>query len=286
MNSRLYLVLIGFLLSTSTFAQTLRFGKSPAQIEESRKRASLRLSFRNIKNDNEEFVFSGFFFGKPGHFITVHHEFRKNFKFDPSAIGKNYKLSMLDGAGREYNEITIEACTNANKVDICTGFVKTIKTKDYFETNGEPVQKGRAFHSIGQCNEPFGIKKGQIVKTTDNYQSAYAGAYQDEFNVRTRLLEVSLEKCPGDSGGALYDPSTGELLGMYSFYLNNHYFAIDPSELLKYQKENFGKVLWVFKDEELYLKDTCEGIRKGQRGFEMCLEMDNDPTVKIKKNYQ
>lgn len=108
-----------------SFAQDLSRGKLVKEIETARKMATLK--FTTIVNGKGD-EFTGFFYGKDGHFITVHHSFRSS-----SFIStKNAKINIMDSEGNEYKEGVINSCTNENNVDICVGQIKNYKPKFYF----------------------------------------------------------------------------------------------------------------------------------------------------------
>lgn len=248
-------------------AQDLSRGKSVKDIENARKSATLKITI--IVNDKTE-EFSGFFYGKDGHFVTVHHALRaSNFFFS-----KNAKFNIMDADGNEFSDAVVNSCTNENKVDICIGQIKNYKPKNYFVYNGSLTIKGSDFNSFGACKDAFSSKKGNVTNVTDNYQASYSGAWQDVYNKKTKLLELSIPSCVGDSGGALFEPFTGNLIGMYSFALNGKYFAIDASEIDKYHKSYSNKI------EATLGRDMFFTLKKKTEDDDPCLGKELSPKEK------
>ncbi len=261
------------LLSTSAFSQTYLAGKTPDQIVELKKNATLKMEIQNEKGHTIN-TFVGYFVGKGGRFATVYHSIQDDLKFDKS---KN-KLIVHDGSGKEISGIMIEGCGNKNNTDICTGMVKNYSPKYYFEFSTSERREGELFASIGHCKNDqlayFTSKQGEVKKVTTNYQSAY-NAIGDTVNVNTKLFEVSLPKCVGDSGGPVFDQFTGALMGMYSFSYKNHFFAIDATEVKKALDENQGKVLYDLPAEKASAPvDPCEKIKKGTREYANCKDLE------------
>lgn len=263
-------ILLNLFFTTQIFAQDLSHGKTTSEIEQLRKKATLKLT---ISTNDKMNVFSGFFYGSEGYFITVHHTFR-NLKFFEN---KNPKINIIDNDGNTFKNIIINACTNENNVDLCLGQIKDYKPKNYLTYNGVATVKGIDFNSFGNCNADFSAKRGKIVTVTDLYQSSYVGAWQDIYNKNTRLLELNLPACVGDSGGALFDSFTGNLVGMYSFQLNGKYFAIDASVIDKYFKQHSKSTKHLI-DEKMYLQlnneqlddDPCANKNLTQKEKEFC----------------
>lgn len=237
--------IVFLLLPLMALAQDLSRGKTILEIADARKKATLK--FTTLVNGKGE-QFTGFFYGKEGHFITVHHSFRSS----GFLLSKDGKLNIIDSEGNEYSEGIIHSCTNENNVDICVGKIKNHKPKYFLTYNGTQAFKGSEFNSFGICKEDFSSKKGKVINVTDNYQGTYRGAWQDIYNKKTRLLELNIPACVGDSGGALFEPYTGNLMGMYSFELNNQYFAIDASEIDKYFKNSLNRIELTLTKEMFY----------------------------------
>lgn len=264
-------LIVFLLLPPMVLAQDLSRGKSITEIELARKKATLK--FTTLVNGKGE-QFTGFFYGNEGYFVTVHHSFRSS----GFLLAKDGKLNITDSEGNEFEEGVINSCTNENNVDICVGKIKNHKPKYFLTYNGTQAFKGSEFNSFGICKEDFSSKKGKVVNVTDNYQGAYRGAWQDIYNKKTRLLELNIPACVGDSGGALFEPYTGNLMGMYSFELNNQYFAIDASEIDKYFKKSLNKIELTLTKEMFYSnkastsieEDPCKAKNLSAREKEFC----------------
>lgn len=264
--SKLFLI---YFLSSGVFAQTYFAGKTPDQIVELKKKATLKMEIINEKNKVIN-TFVGFFIEKNGRFATVHHSFQDDFKFEKGKV----QIAVRDGSGNEFKDVIIEGCSNKNNIDICTGLIKNHNPKYYFNFSTTDRRVGELFSSIGHCKDdqlaPFTHKKGEVSKVTSNYQSAYS-AVGDIINLNTKLFEVNLPKCVGDSGGPLFDQFSGALLGMYSFAYKNHYFAIDSSEIKKIFDENLNKVQYEVPTDRIFVTDPCTKAKKGTREYENCL---------------
>lgn len=265
-------ILLNLLLASEVHAQTYFAGKSPDQIVELKKKATLQMQIFNDKGRAIN-TFTGFFVGKEGRFITVNHSFLDDFKFEKGVT----KISIKDNSGKEYSDIIIEGCSNKNNIDICTGLLKNTKPKSYFEFISSERREAELFTSIGHCNNDqlafFTVKKGEVKKITSDYQSTY-NAVGDPVNLNTKLFEVSLPKCVGDSGGPLFDQYSGALMGMYTFAYKNHYFAIDSSELKKLFDENASKSLYAIPAERVQSSEPCSGMKKGTREYENCKALE------------
>ena len=258
-------------------AQTYLAGKRPGQIEELKKKATLKFEIRDEKQKVIN-TFTGFMYGQEGRFVTVHHSFAEDFNFQNT---KN-KLMVENSDGLVPEKVIIEGCSNKNNVDICTGRMEGFPVKSFFEPSKGTRYPGELFTSIGHCKaenrplEPFNVKKGTLKKVTENYQQTY-NASGDRVNLSTRLLEGSLPKCTGDSGGALIAPFTGALIGMFSFNYKEHYFAIDVSEIVKLVEANKGKVLSSISVEKAEAKaetkDECADLKVGSREYENCRDL-------------
>ncbi len=258
--------------SSFAYSQTYTVGKSPTQISDLKKKATLKFEIYNQKNELIN-TFAGFFFGNEGRFVTVNHTFKEDFEFGTT---KN-RLLVIDGDENSYSEILMEGCSNSNNIDVCTGKILNFKPKAYFEASTGERNIGEIFGSVGHClndqKKSFNIKSGEIKKITNDYQNTY-GAFGDLINLKTKLFEVSLPKCVGDSGGPIFDQYTGALIGMYSFYYKDHYFGIDVSEIQNVADKNKIQTLHKFTKENLYFNDNCAKLKKGSREYKNCIDLE------------
>lgn len=259
------ILLISFSLNLN--AQTYMAGKSVDQILKLKKDSTLKIEIRDdVKKESH--VSTGFFVGRDGRFVTVHHDLR-----DYYFSNKNTKIKISNLNGEEYFDYVFEGCSNDNKIDICTGKILSIKSTPFFEAIGNTHKQGDIFTSIGHCTEgqkeEYSVKKGEIKLTTNNYQYKFNRPTDSE-NRNTLLIEVNLKRCVGDSGGPLFDPFTGALIGMYSFGLKDHYFAISSLEISKLLQENMNKVFMKADPTRILTDLPCVNIRPGTREYDNC----------------
>lgn len=263
------------LLLSSVNAQTYFAGKTPDQIIELKKMATLKFEIYDSKGKLRD-TFGGFLIGKEGRFASVYHPFKDEFKFNDQTV-----LKIKDSSDNEYGAYTIEACSNKNNLDICTGKIPGLKPKYYFEFSTKERHKGELFSSISHCGfdekkteilKPFNAKKGEVLKSTGNYHETYRDQF-DADNKNTKIFEVNLDKCVGDSGGPIFDQYSGALIGAYSFFTKVlgatrfNYFAIDAMEIKKFFEENANKVLYE-------IKDPCASAKAGTREYQNCKALE------------
>jgi len=257
--------------------QTYFAGKSEKQIMELKKKAILKIEILDSKT-NTTFVSAGFFTSKDGRFMTVHHDLRDHFLDNP-----NSKIRISNSEKEEFTDVVIEGCGNANSIDACTGKINNVQVKSYFEFNQTPRKEFENFSSIGHCElyqgksvGEFNVKSGSIKGLTKSLQSKY-GTFTSKQNSNTSLFEVSLPACVGDSGGPVFDPYTGSLLGMYTEAIKKkdslnfeHYFAIDSNELVLLFNSNKDKSLIAIPKSRVHSTNPCFNPAPGTRQFVAC----------------
>ncbi len=187
---------------------------------------SSTLLIRGYKKEKLAFVGAGFFVSKSGIFVTNHHVIEDAIK-NP----KDYRVEFLTSNEERINNIDFSGCSDQRKIDLCVLRAKNYRPKRHFNFSKNKIGLGQKVVLIGHCEDPpWSVKSGEIIKTWADIQSNL-GKTQVKRNDGVETIETNVFQCGGDSGGPLFSPVNGRLVGMTT---ERHVITRDKEEIRKY----------------------------------------------------
>lgn len=130
-----------------------------------------------------------------------------------------YKFTDKDGNTLKGGSPKIIGCGNKNNIDACLLKFNIQKTA-HIPTDAIKVGKGNKVLSIGYCGGSLNIKKGNIINYYKDFLSL-KNITNINYNLETKMIQVSNPICPGDSGGPIFS-SNGDLVGMTTIRFKNN----------------------------------------------------------------
>ena len=184
------------------------------------------LLIRGYKKDKLAFVGAGFFVSKSGIFVTNHHVIE-----DAIRNPKDYQVEFLTSNEERINNIEFSGCGDKRKIDLCVLKAKNYKPKKFFSFSRSKIGLGQKVVLVGHCEDPpWSVKSGEIIKTWADIQENL-GKVQVTRNDGVETIETNVFQCGGDSGGPLFSPVNGHLVGMTT---ERHVITRDQEEIKKY----------------------------------------------------
>jgi len=184
------------------------------------------LLIRGYKKNRLAFVGAGFFISKKGIFVTNHHVIEDAIQ-NPSA----YRVEFLTSNEERINNIEFAGCGDQRKIDLCVLKATNYKPKKIFSFSQSKIGLGQKVVLVGHCEDPpWSVKSGEIIKTWSDIQENL-GKVEVTRNDGVETIETNVFQCGGDSGGPLFSPVNGKLVGMTT---ERHVITKDQKEIRKY----------------------------------------------------
>jgi len=202
-----YLVIIIFLTFQPAYSQTFFRLKSAADITTNKSQATILINI--YSGDKKVSHASGFFIDKKGSFLTNNHVMEDYFSISED----KRKIEFLTNSGQRLKSVNIVRCENENNIDLCLLQAKKMKPKAYLAPKQVKLGLGHAVRFVGHCGGKWRIGKGEIIAIYNDFNAKYQ-QWSQKKNLKTQMIEISQNICPGDSGGPIFNPINGALLGI------------------------------------------------------------------------
>ncbi|MCO4794413.1 MAG: trypsin-like peptidase domain-containing protein [Bacteriovoracaceae bacterium] len=195
---------------------------------------------RGYKNKKLVFQGAGFFISRDGTFVTNHHVLEDAIK-SPS----EYRVEFLTSDEKRLTQVEFASCSDKRKIDLCVLKARNLKLKKTFTFSRQRIGLGQKVVLIGHCEDPpWSAKSGKIIKTWSDIQQNL-GKMKVTRNDGVQTIETNVFQCGGDSGGPLFSPINGRLVGMTT---ERHVVTKGSKELKKYMMSITAKEI------EAYIK--------------------------------
>lgn len=229
------------LASLNAFPQTINRLLSTDKILELRKKAIFKIAMydnsgKHISNG------TGFFIKKDGTAITnfhvLYHANNKtlfsnsndtkylNMNYLLKSSNFQYKITDMNGKDIEGGAPKVLGCGNENNIDACL-LKFDLKKTPYIPIDNVKVGKGNKVHSIGYCNG-LNTKNGEIKEYFKDFLTL-KNITNINYNLKTKMIQVTNPVCPGDSGGPIFS-ANGDLVGMTTIRFKNELAEADDSD--------------------------------------------------------
>lgn len=237
----------------------LAHARSIEQIIESKKKATLLITVRE-KNLKYKEIGTGFFTDNKGHFVTNYHVL-ESYLNKP----KDFLVQFQTSDGEEFSDVEIEKCSNNNKIDLCYGKIETSKKIYFFDVLNRSPVRSQMISLIGHSNEDyFASKSGEVFSLDSNVEEKTGTSFEDRENRNTSMVEIGKYvckngSCNGDSGGPVFDPFTGDLLGVFCNGIGKKnqekkLYAIDTKEVYAFINSDSKFIKFKIPNEHFHFK--------------------------------
>lgn len=250
-----------------TVSLNFAFAKSPEQIIELKKKATLLITVRE-KNLSFRETGTGFFTDNKGHFVTNFHILERYLN-NP----KDFLVQFQVSTGEEFTDVEIERCSNDNKIDLCYGKINTDKKVYFFDVLNKSPTRSQVVSLIGHSHEEyFASKSGEVVSTELNVEEKYGVPFAERENRNTSMVEIGKYvckngTCKGDSGGPVFDSYSGDLVGIFCNTINKKnqdkkLYAIDSKEIYSFINGDTKFQKFKIPQEHFHFKPKASPVEK------------------------
>lgn len=240
-------IFIFFLLSVSStaLAQRVMFGDEKAIIS-SKKNAIVKI---RVLGDVEDYEGTGTYIGN-NTIITNYHV------VETLLNGKSKSIKVINEQGDLAQKVSVGACGGPKKnVDLCILKVEGLKLSYPFKLLDRTFASDYKIKGFGYCRDRYIPTEytGNISRKVNDTASSF-NAHEETLNHNIDSYVTNIMNCHGSSGGPLFDPVSGDLLGIFTAYYyksvptksqaekmeNATFTAITSQEIIKFMKENSG----------------------------------------------
>lgn len=223
------------------------------------------VKIESIMSNGDEEVGTGSYIGN-GIIVTNFHVIK------PYLEGKVKTLRILDWRGGAATKVSVGVCGGENQdIDLCSLKVEGLDLDYPFKLMSKVFKSNYKVNGYGYCASGGGLRgfSGPVLEFIDG-MGEHMGIYGNKrLDVKAKAYKIGFTNCKGSSGGPIFDPVSGELIGIFTRY---YYSKADEGKSFEELKKTSTfsanssiQILELFKDNNNFREISSDKLNKERK---------------------